>query len=250
MELPVGGYTDFDVSLYHAFRMIENAESGKTSDRATQIVAITDAEAELPGKVREAYTRLAKEKDIVFSIVHIGKKVPASNPLMKLASSTGGTGTSIGVSELSDYFEGIQNSVEPDWNEYYQELRTSGEVDFDLIRVSDPEANLLCGTMLGLEGLAIGLCLMLMLSVSGQKRIQPLISVIMAAAAFVLLKILGPGIGPVAGAPKLQMPQWLLEGIAFSLLGVMLMRKNRKRKVSAPSIPENQPDEADAFDVF
>ena len=240
---PTQGYTDFDVSLYHAFRLIDAAESGRVSGRTTQIIAITDAEAELPPEVMESYIRIAKDKNVAFSIVHIGQVVPGDNPLMQLASATGGTGTSLGVSELSEYFEGIQNAEEPDWDTYYAELRSRGEVDFDLIRVSDPDANLLCGIMLGLEGLAIGLCLMAMLSVHGQKRIQPLISVLMAVAAFILLKILGPGIGPVGeGNPKLNVPQWLLEGVSFSLLGIVFMRKNNQKPAGCRPSSGKVPD--------
>ena len=245
MERPTGGYTAFDISMYHVFRMIDNAESGRTSDRATQIIAITDAEAFLPPKAKDYYAGMAKDKNVVFSIVHLGQTVPADNPLMELASSTGGTGTSLGVSELSDYFEGIQNAEEPDWNDYYHELRANGEVDFDLIRVSDPEANLICGVMLGLEGLAIGLCLMLMLSVRGQKRIQPVISVLMSVLAFVLLKIIGPGVGPVEGTSRIDFPQWLLEGIAFSLLGIVFMMKNRRDMIG--NMPVNSSGHAAQF---
>lgn len=226
MDVDTCGYTDFDIALYHAFRMIDVAETGRVKGRTTQIIAITDAEAELPDAVKDCLVQMAKEKDVVFSIVHLGHDVPANNPLVKLASSTGGTGTSLGVSELAQYFEGVQNAEEPDWDAYYAELRNNGKVDFDLIRVSDPEANLLCGVMLGLEGLAIGICLMMMLSVVGQKRIQPVISIVMATAAFVLLKIYGPGVGPVDGSPRIQVAQWLLEGVSFSLLGLVFMRKN------------------------
>ena len=67
---------------------------------------------------------------------------------------------------------------------------------------------------------------MMMLSVVGQKRIQPVISVVLAAVAFLLLKVVGPGVGPVDGSPRIPVPQWLLEGVSFSLLGLVFMRKN------------------------
>ena len=251
MDYPTGGITDFDVSLYHAFRMVDVAEGGEIPEKPIQIIAITDAEAVLPQKLMDEYSRMAKEKNVIFSIVHLGQDVPASNPLVKIAAITGGTGTSVGVSELSRYFESVQIVEPPDWDAYYRDLRNNGEVDFDMIRVSDPEANLLCGLMLGLEGLAIGLCLMLMLSVTGQKRIQPVISVLMAAAAFVLLKILGPGIGPLGGDSRLNMPQWVLEGIAFSLLGVVFMMKNHPSgTIAAPSGKGRKSSSSDSFDDF
>ena len=245
------GTTDFDVSLYHALRMIDAAESGRASGRTTQIIAVTDAAADLPPEVLESYTRLIGDRNAAFSIVHLGQTVPDDNPLMALASATGGTGTSLGVSGLARYFEGIRNAEEPDWGIYYAELRSRGEVDFDLIRVSDPEANLLCGIMLGLEGLTIGLCLMLMLSVRGQKRLQPVISVLMAAVAFCLLKVLGPGIGPVGESdPKLDILQWLLEGISFSLLGIMFMKITFKKPVPVQAGSGRPPAAAAPADNF
>ena len=250
VEVPTGGATDFDTSLYHAFYLIDQAENERKTDLPTQIIAITDAEAVLPQKVMEEYSKLAKNRNIVFSIVHLGQDVPTTNPLVKLAVSTGGEGTSLGVSELSKYFEGVKNVEEPDWNAYYKELRNSGKVDFDLIRVSDPEANLLTGIMLGLEGLSIGLCLMLMLSVVGQKRIQPLISTVMAAATFVLLKIVGPGIGPVKGVSKIMMPQWILEGIAFSFLGIVFMLRNNRKNSAGGGRRMNVPAPDNQFDQF
>ena len=59
-----------------------------------------------------------------------------------------------------------------------------------------------------------------------------------AVAAFILLKILGPGIGPVEeGRPKLNVPQWLLEGASFSLLGIVFMKKNNQKP--APDRPRS-----------
>ena len=248
MDVETNGWTNFDVSLYHAYRMIDDAESGRAPGRTTQIIAITDAEAELPAEVMDALTSMSREKNVAFSIVHLGHDVPNNNPLMQLASATGGTGTSVGVNELSQYFESVQNAEEPDWDDYYNQLRKGGLVDFDLIRTSDPAANLLCGLMLGLEGLAIGICLMMMLSVTGQKRFQPVISLLMAAAAFMLLKVVGPGIGPLGSdAPKLNMQQWLLEGISFSLLGIVFMRKNNLGNRPASSKPRKASGAPDGF---
>ena len=247
LDVNTGGTTRFDISLYHAFRMIDDAENERTTGRTTQIIAITDAKAELPQEVKECFVSLAQTKDVAFSIVHLGQDVENDNPLMQLAFATGGTGTSIGVSDLSQYFESIQNAEEPDWDAYYIRLRTSGEVDFDLIRVSDPTANLLCGIMLGLEGLAIGICLMMMFSVTGQKRFQPIISVLMAVIAFVLLKVLGPGVGPVESNPRLHIPQWLLEGISFSLLGIVFMRKNKHKAKPNENSFRQPPDTANHF---
>ena len=68
--------------------------------------------------------------------------------------------------------------------------------------------------MLVAEGLAIGVALTLMLSRRGQRRFQPVLSVLMGVAAVLLLIL------PETGT-------WLNEAAAFSCFGLVLMKKNR-----------------------
>ena len=75
---------------------------------------------------------------------------------------------------------------------------------------------MLTGIMLLLEGLTVGVGLMLLLSVRGQKRFQALLSPLLAVAAFLLLKVVHID----------SLPQWVLEGIAFSLFGLVFMMRN------------------------
>ncbi len=94
--------------------------------------------------------------------------------------------------------------------------------DYDILRVTGGSANghakWMTFLMLLLEGLTIGIGLSLMLSVSGQKRWQLLISPIMAVLAWGVLKMVGLS---SASNPN----WWLVEGGAFSLLGVVFMTR-------------------------
>ena len=76
--------------------------------------------------------------------------------------------------------------------------------------------------MLLLEGLSLGVCISLMLSLKGQFRIQYIISPLMGLLAFVLLKFIWDN-------NDIMTTWWLKEGIAFSLLGIVLMNRNRSR---------------------
>lgn len=71
--------------------------------------------------------------------------------------------------------------------------------DGDMLRADTTSAFTLTAIMMLLEGLVIGLGMWLLLSTKGQKRLQVLISPVMAVLGFLLLKVLHPGL-----------PQWML----------------------------------------
>ncbi len=101
----------------------------------------------------------------------------------------------------------------------------------DLIRNRDVSAKIITCVMLILEGLSLGICLSLMMSVAGQFRVQYIITPIMGVLAFVLLKY-------VANTEKMS-DWWIWEGLSFSLLGIVIMTKNQflrnTGRVQAPS---------------
>lgn len=93
-------------------------------------------------------------------------------------------------------------------------------VDGDMLRATTTPAKVLTGIMLVLEGLVTGICLSIMLSVTGQKRAQVLISPLMAILSFAMVKLLGtPEANPVG-------MWWLWEGLSFLPLGVIFMTSN------------------------
>ena len=104
----------------------------------------------------------------------------------------------------------------------------------DLIRNRDLSAIVITCVMMVLEGLSLGICLSLMFSVSGQFRAQYLISPLMGVLSFVLLKF-------VMDISDMS-TWWIKEGLAFSLLGVVFMTKNRfggKRRTSGSSLVQD-----------
>lgn len=78
------------------------------------------------------------------------------------------------------------------------------------------KAKTVTGILLLLLGVLIGFTLTVMFSVQGQKRFQMILSPLMAVISFLLL-IMGKELIPTA---------WIREAIAFSLLGIVIMRKN------------------------
>ena len=106
----------------------------------------------------------------------------------------------------------FEENVKP--AEHQEELN----LQLDLIRNRDRSAQIITFVMLLLEGLSLGICLSLMLSSAGQFRAQYIISPLMGVLAFVLLKL-------VWKTDDLSR-WWIAEGICFSLLGVVFMKKN------------------------
>ncbi len=101
-------------------------------------------------------------------------------------------------------------------------------LQLDLVRNRDQAAMIITFIMLLLEGLSLGICLSLMLSSAGQFRAQYIISPLMGVLAFIFLKL-------VWGTESLT-TWWVKEGICFSLLGIVFMKKNlftnKKKAVS------------------
>lgn len=112
-------------------------------------------------------------------------------------------------------------------------LKAITRTESDMVRADTASATVLTGVMLLLEGLVIGLGLMLLLSVSGQKRIQVILSPLLAVAAFLVLKVL-----PIGD----NVPQWVVEGAAFSLLGIVFMNRNSGFGAKRGAAPVQQSD--------
>lgn len=81
------------------------------------------------------------------------------------------------------------------------------------------KAMVVTGVLLLALGILIGFSLTIMFSLQGQKRFQMILSPLMAILAFLLL-VFGDRLIPA------EENRWILEGIAFSLLGIVLMRSN------------------------
>jgi len=118
--------------------------------------------------------------------------------------------------------------------EHQEELN----LQLDLVRNRDRSAQVITFVMLLLEGLSLGICLSLMMSSAGQFRAQYIISPLMGVAAFVLLKLIWKSDDLTTW--------WIKEGICFSLLGIVFMRKNlfrsKAKTVKAAAAPADNDD--------
>lgn len=98
--------------------------------------------------------------------------------------------------------------------------------DGDILRVNTDSAQLLSGIMILLIGLVIGFGMTLLLSVRGQKRFQMLLSPLLAVLAFVILRVIQPGI-----------PGWLLEGLCLGMICIVVMTTNNAAGYSERTSP-------------
>lgn len=143
--------------------------------------------------------RLKDAECTLYVVSPTGEVDPA---LTQAAQETGGLCVSIAEAETMPQFVSIIT------------------IDGDMLRATSTPAKILTGVMLLLEGLVMGICISLMLSVSGQKRFQMILSPLMAALSFVMVKFLGtPDSNPVD-------LWWLWEGLSFLPLGLIFMNGN------------------------
>lgn len=175
-------------------------------DGGLSIIVISDGD-DCTGAFRaEDFAGRLKDRGVKVFYLYV---VPENSTEMeRLASMTGGE--SIYVNNLSDLTGKMQEVTKvPVYEVIYKDaLRDIDESD---------TARVVTGILLAVLGVLIGITLLVMFSLQGQKRFQVVLSPLMAILAFAVLAF-GKGIIPVA---------WVREGIAFSLLGVVLMRKNR-----------------------
>ena len=152
-----------------------------------------------------------------------------SEEMKRLAEQTGGE--SIYVSERVQLLDQMQKMVTvPIYTTVYKDaLRDLDESE---------RAKIVTGILLLLLGVLIGISLTVMLSVHGQRRFQVILSPLMAVCAFLIL---------VYGKGWLPEP-WIREGVAFSLLGVVLMRANRPGGLPAVK-PQASPGEETAVPI-
>ncbi|MBR2661539.1 MAG: hypothetical protein IKE15_09080 [Clostridia bacterium] len=183
--------------ITYAYEMAENSTNGKP----TRIIIICDTPIDYAeGSTIKDWERVVKRlKDSNITLFFMGNG-ETDEGIQYITENTGGT-------VISGY--NADNVLE--------NLRTLVRADGDMVRTDTTSARVLSGIMLILEGIVIGLGLMLLLSYHKQKRFQAIFSPIMAIAAFLLLKIV----------PRPEnMGQWVLEGIAFSLFGLVFMTRN------------------------
>lgn len=214
LDIPADGFTNFDLPLTRALDMLEGAALQPGS--AAKIIMVTDGEFAMTSG--EEIVRRSITLDVPISSVKIAGIFDGN--LTDVINKSGGM--AVLVDQAAELTEGIAS------------LKIQS---FDVLRDSSSSAKIIAGALLIVEGLVLGLALTLMLSCHKQKRLQLLISPLMGAAAFVIIKLLDDAIEPA----------WLRELAAFSLFGIVLMRKNVTGQGQARIKPKAQVTESDAF---
>jgi len=158
-------------------------------------------------------------KDAGCTLYVISPTGQISESLQEVVTETGGISVSIEEAAVTPEFVSIIT------------------VDGDMLRSSSRSAKILSLIMLLLEGLGIGICISIMLSTVGQKRFQMILSPLMGALSFVLVKLIGtPDSNPLG-------LWWLWEGLSFLPLGLIFMKKNIIQKQSFTGGSETAPSQ-------
>ncbi len=209
LDIPRGGGTDFDAPLLSALGMLEGAALPINS--ASKVIMVTDGE-DVIEQSTEIVRRFSQLKIPVSCVKITGAFDPSLDSVIQ---QTGGRGVTVDNAALLTGELGNIVVV----------------ASYDVLRDDSDAARAISGALFMAEGLALGFALTLMLSCKRQKRLQLLLSPLMGAAAFAVCKMTGDAIGP----------GWLKEAVAFSLFGVVLMRKNHpgvRPAAAKPSKPE------------
>ena len=211
-KTPDSGRLYYAEQLDIALRMVEQAGT----DTITRIIFFTDGKH--PWAVterRDLLDRCLADQAVVYCIL-FGDQ--AEETLSGYAAATGGA--------VLSPDEGKRAADRMGYARYAErvapaEVQEEKRLQQDLIRNRDLSANVITCIMLTLEGLSLGICLSLMMSVTGQFRIQYIISPLMGILAFFLLKM-------VWSQENMAATWWIKEGISFSLFGIVLMNRNNR----------------------
>ena len=211
------GRAEFPASLDTAYSML----SKEVDPSSFSVLYISDGDDVFlrtgdRSKVLDANDYYGKFNSLGVKINYIYVDENNSNELEKLAQLTGGD--SIFAAEADELADQVQKMVIfYDVKDALRNINESGA------------AKTVTAILLLLLGILIGFSLTIMFSLQGQKRAQTFISPLMALLAFLLL----------AFGQNLIPDSWLREGVAFSLLGLVVMRCNRigaVKKNTAPAV--------------
>ena len=236
------GATDFFVALDKALELAGN-DTGHKADYPLRIVLMTDADDEfetLTGKTDDLAGR-CNELNATVSVIQQQVTSFGENNLYDLAEKTNGAG--LNLTDLSGLTDALNNAavvqVTPKLSE--DEIRRL-MVENDLLRSTHTPAKVTTAILLFVESLLFGIGLTMMLSVGGQRRFQPILSLLMGAAAYAVIKHIGPMLDP---GPERW---WIVEGTGLSLLSLVIMRRNSAKRIA--SAYREAPAETGSADDF
>lgn len=218
------GTTHFAEALEYACGMVERYQS---SGREMAVLYLNDGYDSFEP---ETFAKRLMAKNVKFYYIYVGDNF--SKEMESLAKQTGGR--SIDASKLDNLKEDMKEIVQTETlvtvevmdTVEVMEMQEVTEETIELVYVDalrdiskSTRAMIVTGVLLLVLGVVIGFTLTIMFSLQGQKRFQLILSPLMAMLAFLLL-VFGNKV-----IPALEQ-RWILEGIAFSLLGIVMMRSN------------------------
>ena len=190
------GNTYFDVAIQGALSMIPAGyETGELA-----IIMVTDGNCPITTSL---FQNRLTNGGISFHYIRIGAE--ENEDLTAMAVATGGM--SLDVANESELFDSMKEITSREVTTY-DALRDIG---------LSSQAQTVVGILMLALGILLGISLTVMFSVQGQKRFQLILSPLMAVLSFGVLAFSSPYIA----SPVIR------ETIAFSLLGIVVMRKNR-----------------------
>lgn len=194
---------NFPMAFQVACEMVDQYEG---QDGELSIVIISDGEDCTDAFRADDFSERLNNRGVKVYYLYVAARY--STEMKLLSDQTGGE--SIFVNNFSALLEQMKKMAAVPIVEivYKDALRDINESD---------TAKLVTGILLGLLGVLIGVSLTVMFSLQGQKRFQMVLSPVMALLAFAILAF---------GKEVIPVP-WIREGTAFSLLGIVLMRKNK-----------------------
>lgn len=215
------GLTDFVLPIQEALQMISGTDL--PADRETRVILVTDGSSDIEETTAKIFIQLFHDKNASLSCLQITTRTtPAVEEIVK---ETGGM--LLEVKDVDKLHETLllasQSEPTPSPTPTLAPTPTPEPIIVkDVLREVSSHSRSeswrsslwTSAIMLVAEGLAIGVALTLMLSRRGQRRFQPVLSVLMGVAAVLLLIL------PETGT-------WLNEAAAFSCFGLVLMKKNR-----------------------
>lgn len=215
------GLTDFVLPIQEALQMISDTDL--PADRATRVILVTDGSSDIEDETAETFIQLFHDNNASLSCLQITTYTTPA--VEKMVKETGGM--LLEVKDVDKLHETLllasQSEPTPSPTPTPAPTPTPEPIIVkDVLREVSSHSRSeswrsslwTSAIMLVAEGLAIGVALTLMLSRRGQRRFQPVLSVLMGVAAVLLLIL------PETGT-------WLNEAAAFSCFGLVLMKKNR-----------------------
>jgi len=197
------GTSDFTKAFQTVQNMLKNYHS---EGKNISVLLVSDG-IDITGKFRaNDFSQWFKDREVKVNYLYVDPKY--EKEVEKLALST--KGSSIDVSNLDQITNQMQKLVQVTT---YEVIHKDALRD---IRDSD-SAKTVVGILFALMGVLLGVSLTVMFSLQGQKRFQLILSPLMAILSFVILAF---------GHQTISVP-WIREGIAFSLLGIVIMRSNK-----------------------